>query len=292
MAVQRLQPPPFGDPFLGRDGKPTPRWRDWLLKATSQIDVGAAPADATFLVTRDNPYLTAAVNLGLLSSGHLSIVVALGIATVSSSATIPAGDVLGILTVPQGGTGRASLTDGAVVIGNGAALVTLVGPGAAGTVLKGTGGDPSFGAVDLAADVSGVLPLANGGSGADLSATGGTHQVVKQSTAAGVFTVGRLDGADIAAGVKTIDDTDSPYTVLATDAVLLVDAAGGTVDVLLSHQPQAITVKKIDVSANVVTVDGDGDDIDGAPDVTLAAQWESVTVVTDGTDYFITAQVP
>lgn len=292
MAVQRIQPPPFDEQVLGPDKKPTPRWRDWFLKAAAQIDVGAAPADAAYLITEANSYLSAAVNLGLLSSGHLSIVVALGVATVHSSATIPAGDVLGILIVSQGGTGRASLTDGAVIVGNAASSVTMVGPGAAGTVLKGTGADPAFGAVDLSADVTGLLAVLHGGSGANLSATGGVHFVVMQEGVGAVFTVRRLTGADVAAGVITITDADSPYTVLATDAVILVDATVADVDVLLSHQLQAITVKRIDASVNVVTVDGDGDDIDGAGTYPLLVQWASVTVVTDGTDYFITATVP
>ncbi len=56
--------------------------------------------------------------------------------------------VTGVLPVPSGGTGQSSLTDGAVVVGNGTSAVTLVGPGATGTVLKGnTGAAPVFGQV-------------------------------------------------------------------------------------------------------------------------------------------------
>lgn len=70
------------------------------------------------------------------------------------------------VTVPNGGTGLITITDHAVMVGSGVAAVTPIGPGATGTVLKGvTGADPSFAAVDLTADVTGILPITNGGTG-------------------------------------------------------------------------------------------------------------------------------
>ena len=76
----------------------------------------------------------------------------------------------------------------------------------------------------------------------------------------------------------TIDDTDSPYTVLATDEVILCDALAGPITVnmpALSSSGRVITVKKIDASANFVTIDGDGaETIDGdaTPDLTALNQ--------------------
>lgn len=68
--------------------------------------------------------------------------------------------------VANGGTGAASLTANGVVIGNGTSAVTVTAEGATGTVLHGnTGADPSFSAVSLTADVTGTLPVANGGTG-------------------------------------------------------------------------------------------------------------------------------
>ena len=52
------------------------------------------------------------------------------------------------------------------MVGSGAGAVTPIGPGATGTVLKGnTGADPSYGQVDLTTDVTGILPVPNGGTG-------------------------------------------------------------------------------------------------------------------------------
>lgn len=48
----------------------------------------------------------------------------------------------------------------------------------------------------------GVVPVANGGAGASLAATGGPGQVVRQSTAGGALTVSALTGADLPSTVQ------------------------------------------------------------------------------------------
>lgn len=59
----------------------------------------------------------------------------------------------------------AALTDHAIVLGNAGAKVKAGTLGTTTTVLHGNAsGDPTYAAVSLAADVSGVLPLANGGA--------------------------------------------------------------------------------------------------------------------------------
>ncbi len=48
------------------------------------------------------------------------------------------------------------------------------------------------------------------------------------------------------------------------------------------------TIKKTDVSANAVTIDGNGaETIDGATTQSLPAQYDSMEVVTNGTEWFI-----
>lgn len=74
------------------------------------------------------------------------------------------------LAVVDGGTGLATLTDRAVIIGRAAANPEFAAPGAAGQVLRstGAGANPAFGAVDLADTdaVTGLLPIANVALGA------------------------------------------------------------------------------------------------------------------------------
>jgi hypothetical protein len=53
---------------------------------------------------------------------------------------------------------------------------------------------------------SGLLALTQGGTAADLSATGGAHQVLKQSTSGAVITVGQLAEADLSFTSITTND--------------------------------------------------------------------------------------
>lgn len=80
---------------------------------------------------------------------------------------------------------------------------------------------------------------------------------------------------------------DTPYAVAFNDGAILVDASGGAVTVSLpaaSSEPgRLVHVKKIDASANAVTVDAAGADlIDGSGTVVLAAQYDAVRLVSDG----------
>jgi len=73
----------------------------------------------------------------------------------------------GVLPVSEGGTGDTTLTNHGVMLGQGTSPVVVTAVGATGTVLKGvTGADPAFGAVALTTDVTGTLPVTNGGTGA------------------------------------------------------------------------------------------------------------------------------
>lgn len=73
-------------------------------------------------------------------------------------------------------------------------------------------------AIDLGTtEVSGTLPVTGGGTGADLSASGGANQFVKQISAGGPFSVGTMTDADV---------PDTITVNLATSATVL--AANGT----------------------------------------------------------------
>ena len=83
-----------------------------------------------------------------------------------ASATTGAVTVAGTLAVANGGTGQASaLTQYGVVYGSTATAMASTAAGTTTTVLHGNAsGAPSFGAVSLTADISGTLPVANGGT--------------------------------------------------------------------------------------------------------------------------------
>ena len=73
---------------------------------------------------------------------------------------------------------------------------------------------------------------------------------------------------------------------------VLVDASGGartiTLPAAASHTHRIYNIKKIDVSANTITIDANAaETIDGAATVVIAAQWDSYTVQSNGTGWFI-----
>lgn len=82
------------------------------------------------------------------------------------------------LTVPNGGTGFATLTAHAVLLGEGTSAVGFAGPGTTAypLVSNGASSDPSFQQLSLTAGVTGTLPVTNGGTGTTTST--GTGSVV------------------------------------------------------------------------------------------------------------------
>ena len=85
------------------------------------------------------------------------------------------------------------------------------------------------------------------------------------------------------------------YTITMNDSILLCDSTGG--DITITLLPAAkliykkITVKKT-VAANNVIIDGDGSEtIDGAATKTISNQWESLTIISDGSNWYIIGEL-
>ncbi len=94
--------------------------------------------------------------------------------------------------------------------------------------------------------------------------------------------------------LRTAVATETAATVTmarATDHTKLCDCTSNNITVNLDQANPGIqyVIKKIDSSANTVTIDANGSEtIDGQLTVTLTAQYESVTLVSDGSNWFIT----
>jgi len=94
----------------------------------------------------------------------------------------------------------------------------------------------------------------------------------------------------IATDVETF--TAASDTLDAKNNVALCDCTSNNITINL---PAASTasglqyhIKKIDSSANTVTVDGNGaETIDGATTKTISTQYDSITIVSDGSNWFI-----
>ena len=74
--------------------------------------------------------------------------------------------------------------------------------------------------------------------------------------------------------------------------VYLVDATSGCITITLAPTACAlarrIDIKKIDSSVNTVTIDGNlAETIDGSLTKVLSTQYDSYTIITDGSNWFI-----
>lgn len=155
-------------------------------------------------------------------------------------------------------------TSGAIERWNGAAWVTDFGGGAALT-LQGTGSPEGV----VVATV-GKLYLQ----------TDGANGEVLWRKASGVGNTGWRGTSDIAFPIATVTGA---YLATALDRTILGDASGGVVTVTLPPKASAggriYTIKKIDGSANVVTIDANGaETIDGSSAISLTAPYEAVTI--------------
>lgn len=160
------------------------------------------------------------------------------------------------LDVPQGGLGVATLTQDGVVLGNTVSGVNVTAAGTADQVFRvpGAGGAPAFGAVDLskAAAVTGILPR--------------SYQVA-----------------------PTVLVTTNTIVTADTQDVI-VNAAGGAVSVTLPapSTTMKIAIKKINSAATPdVTIIPASGTIDGVASKLLHTQNSSLTITSDGTNYFI-----
>ncbi len=84
----------------------------------------------------------------------------------------------------------------------------------------------------------------------------------------------------------------SDFSALATNKTILVDASSAPVTITLPSvaffEADPINIKKIDASGNNVTIDGDGPTIDGAATKVITTQYDVVSLVSDGTNWWLT----
>ena len=89
-----------------------------------------------------------------------------------------------------------------------------------------------------------------------------------------------------------ISTKTSSYTLTSSDGTILADAAAGAITMTLPSAASSIerifTIKKKDVTANIVTVDADSSElIDGATTYTLGTQYEAIKIQSDGSAWWV-----
>jgi hypothetical protein len=90
----------------------------------------------------------------------------------------------------------------------------------------------------------------------------------------------------------TLEEMATATTLTINHFLVLVDASSGGITITLpasaSHTNRIYTIKKIDSSGNKVTVDANASEtIDGELTIDLKLQYSYITIVCDGTEWFI-----
>lgn len=204
-------------------------------KTALTIDVAALATDATFItdlianttfttnLAGDTNFTTTLANdtnfISTLTSNTTFISDIVTIVNSDPSISIDlTSQVTGILPIANGGTNSSTALSGStIMISNGSAIVQGTA-GTTTTVLHGNaGGAPSYGAVVLTTDVSGVLPLANGGTGSNLSDPGANKLLGWDDTdnSVGFWTIG--SGLSYDHSTHTLSSTSGSTFTVNTD---------------------------------------------------------------------------
>ncbi len=105
-------------------------------------------------------------------------------------------------------------------------------------------------------------------------------------------TVGWIQVQNVSGGSQTVSTKSTSYTAASTDGCLLCDASLGgftiTLPTAVGSSGKVFNVKKIDSSANVVTIAAaTGQTIDGQSTRAIASPYDSYTVLSDGSNWWI-----
>ena len=165
----------------------------WVMVTTGTISVGST----NLVWTQTSSSGNILVNAPLSKSGN----------TIS----------LGTVTVANGGTGLTSYTIGDLLYADSSSSLAKLADVATGNVLRsgGVGVAPAWGKVDLTTDVSGTLPVANGGSGTSTAFTSGS---VLFAGASGVYSQNNAsfywDNVNTRLGIHT-NTPDASFTLVS-----------------------------------------------------------------------------
>lgn len=132
--------------------------------------------------------------------------------------------------------------------------------------------------------------VASSGNVSDITATSDGRTLSRQNGILDFYDYVRTRAVVAGAHAVGLVEVDADYTVANNVTIVIVDATAGPVMVTLpdvaDQKGRDVTVKKIDASANDVTIDGDAN-IDGAATLVISTQYDAYTVMSGETQWWI-----
>ena len=307
-------------------GRPSQAWLQWLMNpSVISISSGSAlgvtsggtglttiPTNGQLLIGNGTGYTLNTLGAGAgisVTNGSGTIIVAnTGVLSFSagttgltpSTATSGVVSLAGTLIAVNGGTGFSSYAVGDLLYANTTTTLDKLPDVATGNALisGGVNTAPAWGKIGLTTHVSGILPVANGGTGV---ATASANTVFAGPTAGAAappafraLTAADITGLTFSAPVtKTAD-----FSVAASDLWLINNKSGSTCTVTLptasaysgrilhfqNYQVQAL----VSASSNVVPIAGGA----AGTSILVGSSGDQATLVSDGTNWLMTQYIP
>ena len=258
-----------------------------IITTAAQTFAGAKTFSATTTIA-DATDATSTSDGALIVAGGASIAknLFIGGLTASKAVFTDANKGLtstGVVEIAQGGTGASTkvtafdalspmTTAGDLIYGGTSGSGTRLGVGAANTILRSNGSAPVWGAVTLTTDVTGILPIANGGTG---SATQNFVDLTTAQTIAGSKT---FSGTTIINGSLSVSGTNA-FTAGGT----AYPTASGTVG-------QVLTISSAGTASWTSSTGTSVRDV--VDETTVGAQTGTMSATTASQTNFTISQIP
>ncbi len=258
-----------------------------IITTAAQTFAGAKTFSATTTIA-DATNATSTSDGALIVAGGASIAknLYIGGLTASKAVFTDANKGLtssGVVEIAQGGTGASTkvtafdalspmTTAGDLIYGGTSGSGTRLGVGAANTILRSNGSAPVWGAVTLTTDVTGILPIANGGTG---SATQNFVDLTTAQTIAGSKT---FSGTTIINGSLSVSGTNA-FTAGGT----AYPTASGTVG-------QVLTISSAGTASWTSSTGTSVRDV--VDETTVGAQTGTMSATTASQTNFTISQIP
>lgn len=119
-----------------------------------------------------------------------------------------------------------------------------------------------------------------------LNTTATSGQVLKLTNAAS----GAAEWGDVATNYNVVINAASPYTIVTSKELVVVDTTSGNKEVILKNSPlegDEVVIKKLGDSNTLTLTAGAGHTIDGASSAVLNTKQQALTVVFDGVSSWV-----
>jgi len=208
-----------------------------------------------------------------------------------NTATSGAVTLAGTLAAANGGTGQSSaFTQYGITYASTTTALATTAAGTTTTVLHGNAsGAPTFGAVSLTADVSGILPIANGGTGASTLA-GASIATYTGSETLTNKTLTNPTVNNYTEGVVAIGNTGTAQTISLTSGTVQTATLTGNCTFTMPTATAGksfILILSTGAGSFTATFTSVKWPSNTAPTITTtASRWDILTFVADGTNWY------